>query len=191
MDNLRFDSPIFTLVQHLFRRFVVETEQSTEEAEHSTIREFVEWANEQYQLFPDKEELEETYDFDEESFELVSKMMERPFLACGQLYSWWPLLVLSSRKPLKHKVKAISLAVAVKFDDDQVVHFPFPLEHEMSDPYTDGMILTLWRNQLNQAIDMVAAEGCDRIYEKCCGRGENVSTLLETKIPKRLLGMGF
>jgi hypothetical protein len=190
---LRFDHPGFTLTGHLFRQFLVEEEMTTKDAEEVAIRTFYEWAMVRIEsnpecelpLFPDKEELIELYDFNDEIFELVSALFENPFSACGQLYEWWPMFCFAGRRPLKHKIEAISLSAAIRFEDGHMAHIPMPTGAQ-AEPYTDGMIMTLWRGQLNRISQLLVVDGADSLHPD-----ETLSQSVPTHNPKRPGGLGL
>lgn len=179
MSKLRYNHAGFTLVAHLFRQYLVEEDLDTKEAEHVSIGSFYKWAKERRddnELFPDKAELQEFYEIDDEHFEFVEKVFSKPFFACSHLYVWWPLLCLSGRKPLKHKPIAISLAVSIQFDDGLTAHLPMPLGIQ-SEPFSDGMVLTLWRAQMSQISNMLRDTGLDHIHDTVEKTGNKIATL--------------
>ena len=187
--NLRFGSATYTLVWHLFRRYVEEQELTTNEQEGIKIGDFYEWTQDQFGLFPHKEDLEEAYDLGEEDFERVNQLLSDPFQAMSKLYTWWPMLALSGRKPLTHKPVSIALSVAIQFEDGHQAQIPLPLGGQ-PEPYTDGMVLTLWRGQLAQISDVLAVRGIDSLYEQVCTGVEDTHEL-ETEIPRNSGGLGF
>jgi hypothetical protein len=198
MSKLRYNHAGFTLVSHLFRQFLVEENIDTEAAERVTISQFYKWvkgrrdvhAEYEYGLFPDKDELQEAYDIEDEHFEFVDNLLSKPFLACSHLYVWWPLLCMAGRKPLKNKPVAISLAISIQFSDGLTAHFPMPLGLQ-SEPYSDGMVLTLWRAQMSQIANMLRDSGLDEIHDLVEASGGKLATLEVTSEDEGNSDLGF
>lgn len=178
-SKLRFNHPGYTLMSHLFRRYLAEQDLDTKQAEAVTIRQFYTWGHELAQesyLFPDKELLQETYELDDEQFEFVTGLFANPFEATTHLYSWWPLLTLAARPQPKNKVSAISLAVSVQFADGLVAHLPMPLGLQ-SEPFTEGMVSALWRGQLVMIGQMLRARSLDELHDLVKSSGETSASL--------------
>lgn len=182
--NLRFGHPGYTLVAHLFRQFLVDNDLDTKEAEHVSIRKFYDWANEikeenstaEVPLFPDKDALQEVYDISDDDFEFINEIFDSPFDTCAHLYSWWPLLCLAGRLLPKNKILAISLAVSVRFEDGVTIHFPLPVGQQ-SEPFTDGMVMSLWRGQLSMIAHMLRDKSLDYFHDETVKRGLTQASL--------------
>jgi len=176
--KLRYQSAPFTLVLHLFRRYLVDNDLDTSDAEQATIHEFYDWTQEQDELFPDQSLLSEAYDLaedDEDAFEFVEQIFDSPFTACGHLTSWWPALVYSGRPPLKHPPVSIFLNVGVVFEDGQIATIPMPLGPQET-PYTAGLILTFWRRQLEVVEELVRSQGIDFLHDSSCTDDDPTTT---------------
>jgi hypothetical protein len=184
MSNLRFNHPGYTLVAHLFRQFLVEEDIDTKQAEFISIRKFYRWARRRIEsnpavelpLFPDKAKLQEVYDITDDNFEFISELFESPFEACAHLYTWWPLICLAARGPSKHNVQAISLAVSIRFEDGVTLHFPMPLGQQ-TEPYSDGLVLTLWRGQLAMVAHMMRSRSLDELHDIATAQGLTTASM--------------
>lgn len=177
--KLRFNHAGYTLISHLFRRFLTETDKDTKEAETVTIRQFYNWIQAQIEsggLFPDRADLQELYEIDEDAFDFVEEMFDNPFNACAKLYSWWPLLTLAGRPKPKNKISAIALTVAVQYDDGVIARFPMPLGLQ-SEPFTEGMALALWRGQITMVGQMLKSKSLDEIHDIITAAGETDANL--------------
>ena len=169
---VRFQHPGFTLALHLFRQFLVENDKTTEDAAKATVKEFFYWLKERavqnialpFPLFPDAEELLETYDITDNDIMELSEQLDEPFEACSRLYRWWPMLCMSGRRPLKRKITGVTLGVNIEYDDGINANMYFPTR-EQSEPFTDGMIAVLWRHKTDEIIDLLSDVGSDEIYD--------------------------
>jgi hypothetical protein len=177
--KLRFTHAGYTLISHLFRRYLTENDLDTQQAESVTIRHFYNWIQAQIELgklFPDKDNLKEVYNLEDEPFEFVEELFSNPFSACAKLYSWWPLLTLAGRPKPRQKVTAIALTVAVQYEDGVIARFPMPLGLQ-SEPFTEGMALALWRGQITMVGQMLKSKSLDQIHDLITAAGETDANL--------------
>lgn len=179
MRNLRLSHPGYTLISHLFRQFLTEAEKTTAEAEGLRIRDFYNWAQARreansflpFPLFPDHEAVIQTYEVSCDLLRSIEQIFEDPFNTCQQLQTWWPMLCLAGRKPLKHKPVAVSLSAAIRYEDGTVAQVPYALGTQ-GEPYSDGMILTTLRAQLQIVTELLLRTGSDRLYAQAVAAPE-------------------
>lgn len=196
--TLRYESPAFTLTLHLFRQCLDELSLDSEQAETLRIKEFFTWMQarrEQHSfmedpLFPDREELQESWGISDRTFAVLDKVLSDPLETCERVYPWWPLLSLAARRPLQCPISGIKITLEINYEDGNNVIIPMPLGQQ-DEPYTGGMILTLWRAQLSQAINSLAAIGFDKLHENHCESpgGNGVIDMSSNK--KNIGGMGL
>jgi hypothetical protein len=174
-ENLRFNHTGFTLAAYLFRQMLVEQNLDTEQAEYLSIKQFYEWVKEKQQncfsdtsvidtLFPDKAELVAAYSLVDSDFELVINIFDNPFSACAQLYCWWPLISCFSRKPITPKILGIELSGKIFFEDGIEVTLPMTLG-EQAEPFTVGMVCSLWRAQLVMLQQALRSTNLQQIHD--------------------------
>lgn len=190
MKNLRMNHPVFTLLAHLFRQFLAETDRTTEDAKHVRVRDFYRWAKARvkenvgcdYPLFPEAEELAELHGFTHANFQLVTQIMHDPFSACQQLYYWWPMLCLRGKNTGKHKAVAVSLGASIKYEDGTTAHIPLAVGPQC-EPYMDGLLLTTLRTQLQLITNTVLAVGLDKIHDHAAVSGVVIPVQVNASTP--------
>lgn len=173
MKSLRLDHPGLTLLLHLFREYLAQTDCATDVVEEMRIREFFAWTVErrienehlQHPLFPDHEELMRIYDVDEDTVVNIAQILSDPFTACQHLLVWWPMLTLSPRKPLKNKPVSVSLIASFKFEDGTLAHLPHIVGRQ-TEPYSDGLLLTVLNAQFAAITRALRSTGVDTIYSE-------------------------
>ena len=168
-EKFRYGSPVFTLALHLFRRYATEEELDTEEMEKVTIQEFYEWGTMQTDLFPDREELKEFYDLEDDTeFDQIEKFFSSPFVMCEAFAPWWTVLTLSSRRRSKYTPVMASLTFCVYFDDGQVAKIETPFKAPIKDGVSDGLLLAVWQTQIQQVESLIRENGIDFLYDESC-----------------------
>lgn len=195
---LRYDSPAFTLTLHLFRQCLDELSLDSEQAEILRIKEFYAWLQirrEQHSflddpMFPDKDELQEFWGIGDSTFTALGRIFSDPFETCERVHPWWPLLSLAARRPLQHPIAGIKITLEINYEGGNNVVIPMPLGQQ-DEPYTSGMILTLWRAQLSQAINSLADIGFDNLYEDHCTKPDGGGVIDMNNNKKNIGGMGL
>lgn len=207
-QKLIAESQTFTLLQHLFRSFVVEGDYDTEQLTKVKIKDFFLWVQSKVQhiteqpgsalwleqckqaLFPNRDELQEAHQFTRDTYDDVVKLVRDPFALCGVMHSWWPLLVLKG--PQRVPIKAISLNCGIQFYDEKVASIPMPTTSEMQgQPITAGLMVSLFRAQLNSFVAMLLNHGSDGLYNHIANAQPNSQTHLDSNWDGNPGGLGF
>ena len=199
--KLLHDGAVYTLAHHLITCLMEDKDLDTEQVKKLRIVDFYQWLHERYQtyntLFTDREEIEATYDVEDQHFTDFENMTKNPFVFCGMMLTWWSKLILRERPP-KHKIMGICLTASIQFEphepgaNPRAFQLPMLVWHPVNTegvPLNTAGIIGLWRVQLNQVFDMLMQDGTDGIYEKFCTRqGEEIPVEF---MPGRPGGLGF
>jgi len=146
-ENLRLDSPIYTLALHLFRQYLVNSGKTTEDAEQTSMRDFYIYLSAQDTLFTDRDELVALYSITEEELELFEERVRDPFQFLADMYPIWPMVAFAFKHSPKIMPVSIALTALIKWDDGTATALPNVVEVPAGVP-VDGFVLTAWRRMV-------------------------------------------
>lgn len=162
-DNLRHDSPVYTLAIHLFRQYLVDNNKTTADAEAVSLKDFYYYLHSRDELFPDREELMVTYDVTDEELLILENAVQDPFDFMSELFLMWPMISFAFRDPPKHVPVYVELSGMVAWAD-RTTSLPCRIAVPQGMPI-DGFVLTSWRKSLYDTMNLyMHVGGADGLY---------------------------
>lgn len=162
-DNLRHDSPIYTLALHLFRQYLVDSNKTTKDAEAVSLKDFYYYLHAKDELFPDREELMVTYDVTDEELLVLEEAVKDPFQFMTELFLMWPLIAYAFREQPTRQPVYVELSATMAWDD-RTTSLPCRIAVPAGMP-VDGFVLTSWRKSLHDTLNLyMHVGGADGLY---------------------------
>lgn len=160
---------ICALTKYLFRCFCADRDLDTETMREATIEQFFNWYHEHaWDLSADTEqrrEIIENLKVSEEMCELFHEIMQNPFRADKLLWTLWPILCLSGKRPLRHGVRRLELIMQIDFDDDRRLSLVGQTVMLPEEAVTEGQVVALLRGQSLELSAQLAERGLDALHE--------------------------
>lgn len=167
--ELASDEQIYRWLHFLFMEFVAHKELTTDQIPAASMVEFASWAN-RFVSDTNRERILEAVKTLQISTEMFTKITELLSLdkqqAYGLIATYWPLLVLAPRPPLKNVVKQISISAKIIFEDGKVFEVDASADPNPSRPFTDASILACWTRFIPNIFKLITKHGTDELHDK-------------------------
>lgn len=165
---------LFALFKHLFGEWVAEQNYDTEQMQRANAGTFIAWCRKNWNAMV-RDNWERVMAFlnvetDAESKQLYETghgMLFTDFAIWQVVFTWWPMLSLAGRQPLKRQPMFIHLSLTIGYPDGKGVQIVVPTQNQGEQHFKhDGYLCSLLRTQTTQIIESLMANGLDAMYDK-------------------------
>lgn len=154
------DAAVLALLRQLYRQLATEREWTTEDMiRKGRIRDFVDWCRKNQLPQSQRRELLEA-GFEPAAVAYVSAVLAQDdFTVAAVLLPLWEDIALVGRPPVSPQPVMTRVQVAIFFANGQQLVATTPAVLISDEPYTDGRLLMVLRNQCETTLDSLKEKG--------------------------------